>query len=126
MIRRALIFALIAVFAIALAGGCSLTAEENIECIVKDYYGAYNAADWDACLVHIYDANNLGTAAIRSALVESRAATGMVTVENVENIAVSGPSATADVTLTWDADTHTQEWTFVKKDSGWKISYPTG
>ena len=65
---------------------------------------------------------------ILSALEESRAATGKVTVESVENISINGSSATADVTLSWAGDTggETQEWTLVKKGGDWRISYPSG
>ncbi len=125
MSRRMLAFALIAVLAVVLLGGCSDSQEETIGHTIRDYYSAYNAQDWDACLGHIDDTNNLGASVIRSALEESRAATGKVTVESIENISITGLSATADVTLTWDADTETQEWTLVKKDGGWKISYPS-
>ena len=65
---------------------------------------------------------------IHSALEESRATMGKVTVDSVENISISGLSATADVTFSWAGDTggETQEWTLVKKDGHWKISYPSG
>jgi len=126
MIRRFLAFALIAVFAVVLAGGCSDTQEETIEFTIRDYYSAYNAQAWDVCLGHIDDTSNVGASVIRSALEQSRAANGKATVDRVENINISGLSATADVTLSWagNAGGETQKWTFVKKDGSWKISYP--
>jgi hypothetical protein len=128
MIRRILTFALIAVFAGVLAGGCSETQEETIENTTRDYYSAYNAEDWDMCLGHIYDTNNVGASVIQSALQQSRAATGEVTVVRVENVSISGTSATADVTLSWAGNTagETQKGTFVKKGGVWKISYQIG
>jgi hypothetical protein len=126
MIRRILAFALIAVFAVVLAGGCSDTQEETIEFTIRDYYSAYNAEDWEMCLGHIDDTSNVGASVIQSALEQSRAAMGKVTVDRVENINISGLSATADVTLSWagNAGGETQKRTFVKKDGSWKISYP--
>ena len=128
MSKRILAFALIAVFALVLVGGCSETEEETIENTIRDYYSAYNAGDWDACLGHIDDTNNAGASVIQSALEESRAATGEVTVNNIENVSISGLSATADVTFSWAGNTggETQKWTLVKKDGAWKISYPGG
>jgi hypothetical protein len=128
MIRRILAFALIAVFAVVLVEGCSDTQEETIEFTTRDYYSAYNAEAWDVCLGHIDDTNNVGASVIQSALEQSRAATGKVTVDRIENIDISGLSATADVTLSWAANAggETQKWTFVKKDGDWKISYPGG
>ena len=126
MIRRFLAFALIAVFAVVLAGGCSDTQEETIEFTIRDYYSAYNAQAWDVCLGHIDDTSNVGASVIQSALEQSRAATGKVTVDRVENINISGLSATADVTLSWagNAGGDTQKWTLVKKNGDWRISYP--
>ena len=126
MSRHMLAFALIAVFAVVLVGGCSDTQEETIEFTTRDYYSAYNAEAWDVCLGHIDDTNNVGASVIQSALEQSRAATGRVTVDRIENIDISGLSATTDVTLSWagNAGGETQKWTFVKKDGSWKISYP--
>ena len=126
MIRRILAFALIAVFAVVLAGGCSDTQEETIEFTIRDYYSAYNAQAWDVCLGHIDDTSNVGASVIQSALEESRAAMGKVTVDSIENVSISGLSATADVTFSWAGNTgsETQKWTLVKKDGSWKISYP--
>ncbi len=126
MSRRMLAFALIAVFAVVLVGGCSDSEEATIKYTIEDYYSAYNAQAWDVCLGHIDDTNNVGASAIQSALEESRAALGKVTVDRVENINISGLSATADVTFSWAGNTggETQKWTLVKKDGGWKISYP--
>ena len=128
MIRRMLAFALIAVFAVVLVEGCSDTQEETIEFTIRDYYSAYNAEDWEMCLGHIDDTNNVGASVIQSALQQSKAATGKVTVDRVENIDISGLSATADVTLSWagNAGGETKKRTFVKKDGNWKISYPGG
>ena len=126
MSRHMLAFALIAVFAVVLVGGCSDTQEETIEFTTRDYYSAYNAEAWDVCLGHIDDTNNVGASVIQSALEQSRAATGKVTVDRIENIDISGLSATADVTFSLAGNTggETQKWTLVKKDGSWKISYP--
>ena len=123
MSRRILAFALIAVFALVLVGGCSDTKEETIEYTIRDYYSAYNAEDWEVCLGHIDDTNNAGASVIQSVLQMARAATGEVTVDSVENITISGLSATADVKVTYENQSETKEYPLVKKDGSWKISW---
>ncbi len=123
MSRRMLAFALIAVFAAVLVGGCSDSEEATIKYTIKDYYSAYNAEDWEVCLGHIDDANNVGASVIQSVLQMARAATGEVTVDSVENITISGLSATADVKITYGDQSETKEYPLVKKDGSWKISW---
>jgi hypothetical protein len=123
MSRRILTFALIAVFAVVLLGGCSDTKEETIEYTIKDFYSAYNAEDWDACLGHIDDTNNVGAAMIESVLKMARAATGEVTLKSVTNISITGSTATADVSITYASGSETKEYPLVKKDGSWKISW---
>ena len=73
MIRRMLAFALIAVFAVVLVGGCSDSEQESIEYTTKDYCAAYNAEDWEVCLGHIDDTNHIGESTIESVLKMARA-----------------------------------------------------
>ena len=101
MKRRMLALALIAVFVAVLVGGCSDTEEGTIEYTIRDFYAAYNAEDWDVCLGHIDDTNNVGASVIQSILKESRAAVGEVTVDSVANINITGSTATAYVKITW-------------------------
>jgi hypothetical protein len=123
MSRRILALALIAVFAALLVGGCSDTKEETVEYTIRDYYSAYNAEDWDACLGHIDDTDNVGAATIESVLKMARAATGEVIVESVTNVNVTGSTATADVKITFGDQSETKEYPLVKKDGSWKISW---
>jgi hypothetical protein len=123
MSRRMLAIALIAVFAAVLVGGCSDTKEETIEYTIKDFYAAYNAQDWEVCLGHIDDTNNVGASVIQSMLEESRAAVGEVTVDSVTNINITGSTATAYVKITSGDQTETKEYPLVKKDGSWKISW---
>ena len=124
MSRRILIFALIAVFAAASVGGwCTDSPEESIEDFIKDFYAAYNAEDWEQCLGHIDDTNNVGAATIESMLKTTRALTGEVTVESVTNINVTGSTATADVKITFGDESETREYPLVKKGGRWWISW---
>lgn len=123
MSRRILAFALIAILAAVLVSGCSDTAEETIAYTINDYYSAYNAEDWDMCLSHIDDSNNVGASVMRSVLQMARAATGEVTVDAIENVTISGLSATADVKITYGGQSETKEYPLVKKDGSWKISW---
>jgi len=125
--------ALIAVLAAVLVGGCTDTPEESIEYFMKDFYAAYNAEDWEECLAHIDDTNNVGESMIESMLTMARAATGEVTVKSVTNISVTGSTATADVSITHAGGSETKEYPLVEKDGAyslvfndgrWKISWP--
>ena len=123
MSRRILAIVLIAVFAAVLVGGCSDTKEETIEYTIKDFYAAYNAQDWEVCLGHIDDTNNVGESTIESVLRMARAATGEVTVDSVTKINITGSTATADVKIASGDQSETKEYPLVKKDGSWKISW---
>ena len=123
MSRRILTFALIAVFAVVLLGGCSDTKEETIEYTIRDFYAAYNAEDWEICLGHIDDTNSVGESAIESMLKMARAATGEVTVDSVTNVNVTDSTAAADVKISFGDESQTKEYPLVKKDGSWKISW---
>jgi hypothetical protein len=123
MSRRILAFAFIAVFAAFLVGGCSETQAETIENTIKDYYSAYNAEAWEACLGHIDDANAAGAPLIESTLKTARARTGEVTVESVTNINITGSTAAADVKITYGDQSETKHYQFVNKDGSWKIAW---
>jgi hypothetical protein len=118
-----LALALIAAFAAVLVGGCSETQGETIENTIRDYYSAYNAEDWDICLGHIDDTNAAGATMIESTLKTARATTGEVTVESVTNINITGSTATANVKITYGDQSETKEYSLVKKDGSWKISW---
>lgn len=100
MSRCMFALALIVVFSAVLVGGCTDTPEESIEYFIEDFYAAYNAEDYEQCLGHIDDTNNVGESTIESMLTMARAVTGEVTVESVTNISIAGSTATADVTIT--------------------------
>ena len=123
MSRRMFVLALIAVFAAVLAGACSESEEAIIEGNIRDFYSAYNAEDWDGCLGHIDDTNNVGESTIESVLRMARAATGEVTVDSVTKINITGSTATADVKIASGDQSETKEYPLVKKDGSWKISW---
>ena len=123
MNRRILAFALIAVFAVVLFGGCSETKEETIENTIRDYYSAYNAEAWEGCLGHIDDTNKVGESTIESMLRTTRAAMGEATVSSVTNVSITGSTATADVTTTYASGSRTEQYRLVEKDGSWKISW---
>ena len=121
MSRRMLALALIAVFAAVMVGGCSDTEEETIGYTIRDFYSAYNAEDWEACLGHVDDEYGAG-AAIIELLKASKAALGEVIVNSIYNVSITGSTATADVTATFRGKTETIEHHLVKKDGSWRIS----
>jgi len=123
MSRRMLALVLVAVFGAVLAGGCSDSPEHSIEYFIRDFYAAYNAQDWEECLGHIEDTNNVGKSTIELVLALARAATGEVTVESVTNISIAGSTGTADVLIIYAGGSETKEYTVVKKDGRWKIAW---
>lgn len=121
MSRRMLALALIAFFAAVMVGGCSDTKEETVGYTIRDFYSAYNAEDWEACLGHVdyeYDAG----AAMTELLKASKAVSGEVIVNSIDKVSITGSTAIADVTATLRGKTQTIEHNLVKKDGSWKIS----
>ena len=123
MSRRIFALVFIALFAAVLVGGCSDTDEETINSVIKDFYAAYNAEDWEVCLGHIDDINHMGESAIESVLQTARAATGKVTVDSVEDIEISGSSASAYVRITYGDQSETKLYPLLKKGGSWKIAW---
>jgi hypothetical protein len=123
MKRHMLVLALLAVFAMLLAGGCSESDEEAVANTIRDYYSAYNARDWGMCVGHIDDTESVGASAIQAVLEAARAVTGEVTVESVTNVKISGSTATADVKIAYGDESETREYPMVKKDGHWKIAW---
>ncbi len=121
MSRRMLALALIAVLAAVMVGGCSDTEEETIGYTIRDFYSAYNAEDWEACLGHVDDEYDAG-AAIIELLKASKAVLGEVIVNSIDKVSITGSTATADVTATFRGKTETIEHNLVKKDGSWRIS----
>jgi ketosteroid isomerase-like protein len=123
MRRRAVFLVLLAVVAMLLAGGCSETDEEAVANTIRDYYSAYNARDWDACLGHLADADGDGADRIQDLLETARAVTGEVTVESITNVKITGDTATAEVKTSYGGESKTEELPMVKKDGHWKINW---
>ena len=123
MKRRALVLLVVAVLALVASVGCSETDEEGVANTIRDFYSAYNARDWNACLGHLDDTDNAGASVIQAALQMAREATGEVTVEGVTGIRVSGATATANVRLAYGNKSESKEYPMVKKDGHWKIAW---
>lgn len=124
MKRRVLLLALVAILALVSVAGCSETEEEMVGGTIRDFYSAYNARDWEACLGHLDDADNAGAGVIRAALEAARGLTGEVAVESVTDIKVTGSTATAQVKVAYGGGAESEDLSLVKKGDGhWKIAW---
>ena len=126
MKTRLLPIVLMIVFAVVLLGcgsGCRNTTSDSeaINNTIEGFYSAYNAQDWSTCLSYVDDEYNAGEAIIEL-LKASRAATGEVTVNSIDNINITGSTATVAVTATLGGKTRTMEHHLVKNDGNWGIS----
>jgi len=126
MSRRFVAVALVAVFAVVLFGGCSDTDEQTIKNVMKDFYAGYNAEDWEGCLGHIDDTNQIGESTIESVLREARATTGEVTVESVTVEFISGASASVHVSLSYAGGSQTKWYPLVQKSWSYALAHKGG
>ena len=108
MSRHLLALALVVGLAVVLTGcGCeSRTATGDSEAIRDTVYGfvdAYNAKDYQKCLSYLtgWDTSSSEEAQI-SLLEMARGFAGWMTVEKIENITISGSTAAAMVTSSWE------------------------
>lgn len=113
----------LAMVLVGCAGNCRKAAgdSEAISNTLEGFYSAYNAEDWDTCLSYVDDEYGAG-AAIIELLKASKATTGEVIVNSIDNISIAGSTATADVSATFRGKIETVEHGLVKKDSNWKVS----
>ena len=130
----ALALALVIALAIALVGcACDNGTEAADSAAIRDtiygYVDAYNAEDYQLCLTYLTGWDPSSSEDDQISLMQvARGTTGRMTIESIENISISGSTATATVTSSWenpDAEGRTTNAPGVKvtlrKDGGtWK------
>ncbi|MFC2000483.1 nuclear transport factor 2 family protein [Chloroflexota bacterium] len=90
-----------------------------IKNVIRDMWDAFNEGNYAKALTYC---TNYGDADEEIAEMEAmKAFIGNVTVKSIENINISGSTATASVTLHIAGQTDTDEVKLVKKDGSWKI-----
>jgi PKD repeat protein len=90
-----------------------------IKSVIRDMWDAFNEGDYARCLSY---STNYGDADEQiSEMTAIKIFTGNGTVKRIDNINISGSTATASVTLQVAGQTDTEEVELVKTDGGWKI-----
>jgi ABC-type phosphate transport system substrate-binding protein len=96
----------VAVAAVLAGCGCGNGTTNNTEAIRETIYGfveAYNARDYQQCLSYFTGWDGSSTEEAQLSLLEmARGFTGEMTVEKIEDITISGSTATAVVTSSWE------------------------
>ena len=123
-----LVIVLLLVVLAAVSAGCAKSDTAAIEDTIKKYFNAWNAQNYEELLSYIPGVKELSEqdkATGMSMIKTLRETRGEITSQKIENIAISDSTAKADVTLTMDNTTTTEEFTFLKEDGAWKVSPPT-
>jgi ketosteroid isomerase-like protein len=108
MSRHLLALALVVALAAVIVGcGCeSRTATDDtaaIEDTIYSFVDAYNANDYQKCLSYLTGWSDSSSEEAQISLLEmARGFTGEMTVEKIEDITISGSTATAMVTSSWE------------------------
>jgi len=103
MRRLSLALALVIALAVVLTG-CGRGADDAaaIEESIYSFAEAYNARDYHKCLSYLTGWDDSSTEEAQLSLLEmARGFTGEMTVAEIQEIAVTGPTATAVVTSSW-------------------------
>jgi nitrous oxide reductase accessory protein NosL len=135
MSKHLLTLVLVVALAVVLAGCSSENGTETgdsaaIIDTINGYVDAYNARDYQKCLSYLTGWDPASSEEDRISVVRlARGFSGQMTIEKIEDIAISGSTATARVTSSWenpDADGNRTnapgEEVNLKKDGGtWRL-----
>lgn len=108
MSKHLLALALVVALAVVLAGCGSETGPETgdtaaIRDTIYGYVDAYNAKDYQRCLSYLTGWRPSYSEDDALSLIQvARESTGLMTVEKIEDITISGSTATAVVTSSWE------------------------
>ena len=105
MSRRLWLLSIILGLAVVLAGcGCGTTGDAAaIQKTIYAFADAYNARDYQTCLSYLTGWDDSSSEEAQLSLLEmARGFTGQMTVVEIEEITVTGSTATAVVTSSWE------------------------
>ena len=122
-----LVIVLLLVVLAAVSAGCAKSDTAAIEDTIRVYFNAWNAQNYEELLSYIPGIGELSEqdkATVMSMIKTQRETMGEITLQKIENIAISDSTAKADVTGTVGNTTNTGELTLVKEDGAWKVSPP--
>jgi hypothetical protein len=111
---------LVAVCVVGCGGGGNTQSDNAaIESTINAYIAAYNAQDYQSCLNYLTGWTD--QEATIWILQLAHASSGNLTIQSIDNIVVSGLTATASVSTTYGNESNTETDNF-KNDGGiWKI-----
>ena len=126
--------ALVVGLAVVLTGcacesGTTTGDSEAIRDTIYGFVDAYNAKDYQKCLSYLTGWDDSSTEEAQISLLEiARGFTGWMTVERIEDISISGSTATAMVTSSWEYPDEDGKYTnapgekvnFTKDGGTWK------
>ena len=107
---------------IAFVGCTSNSGGTAIRTAVWQFYSAYNAEDYDKCLIYIEGTSEVEIANTLSQLRETRKYYGRIMIHDIDNIVVSQARAEASVDFTLARYTDTVEVQLSKKNGLWRFA----
>jgi len=90
-----------------------------IEDTIRGYFAAYNAEEFSTCLTNFTDFSD--EQAALDSLRWMRGFLGEITLQKIEDIAISGKTASATVSVTLWGEPETEQMQFKKLNGIWKI-----
>ena len=109
------------------------TDADQVKDVVNGMYSAYNSENYDKCLeyldmtsmqaiIDMMGGEEAFEASMKASMATERDTSGKITVQKIENIKISGTTATADVTTKdEDGTVNTDTLSFLKKGDDWKL-----
>ncbi|MFC2000785.1 nuclear transport factor 2 family protein, partial [Chloroflexota bacterium] len=104
---------------VATLGASCATDADAVEDTIKDFFNAYNDGEYGECVTYLTNVDD--EFALIALLADRRATEGDVVVDSIQNINITGATATASVTLMYAGKTEVDEMRLVKRNGGWKI-----
>jgi hypothetical protein len=118
-----LVIALLLVMPVVLLGCGSKKSEiPAVEASINGFADAYASEDYQTCVGYLTETTDATRATIIQQLSGFHQITPKIQMDSIDNVAVNGSTATADVTLTVLSKQATVKMTLSKSDGTWKFS----
>jgi hypothetical protein len=104
--------------------GCGSKKSEipAVEASINGFADAYASEDYQTCVGYLTETTDATRATIIQQLSGFHQITPKIQMDSIDNVAVNGSTATADVTLTVLSKQATVKMTLSKSDGTWKFS----
>jgi hypothetical protein len=118
-----LVIALLLVMPVVLLGCGSKKSEiPAVEASINGFADAYASEDYQTCVGYLTETTDSTRDTIIQQLSGFHQITPKIQMDSIDNVAVNGSTATADVTLTVLSKQATVKMTLSKSDGTWKFS----